>query len=237
MIFKQLFDKESHTYTYFIASDYGREAVIIDPVEKNMSLYNELIKQLGVKLIASIDTHVHADHVTASGPLFEITGCKIAMGEQTKAEHVTLKLTEGEVIQLDDLKIHPIYTPGHTDDSYSLLLDDKLLTGDTLLIRGTGRTDFQNGDAYAQYDSIFNKLLKLPPETIIYPGHDYNGQTSSTIFEEINFNPRLQVSSADEYAELMNNLNLAKPKYIDFAVPKNLKCNLSLRSSQLSSHT
>jgi sulfur dioxygenase len=226
MILKQLFDMDTCTYTYLIASGHGREAVIIDPVDTHVDMYTRLFNELDLRLVAAIDTHVHADHITALGVLREEVGCISIMGEQSKAECVSLKVKEGELIPFDNMALKPIYTPGHTDDSYSFLLNDKLFTGDTLLIRGTGRTDFQNGDSFAQYDSIFNKLLKLPDDTTVYPGHDYNGQSTSSIWEEKKFNPRLQVKSVAEYAELMDNLNLPNPKYMDVAVPANLGCGL-----------
>ncbi len=226
MIIKQLFDMDTCTYTYLIASGYGREAIIIDSVDKQLALYNQLFNELDLKLVAAIDTHVHADHITALGLLRNQTGCESMMGEQSKAECISLKIRENELINFDGLKLKPIYTPGHTDDSYSFLFDGKLFSGDTLLIRGTGRTDFQNGDSYAQYDSLFNKLLTLPKDTVVYPAHDYHGQTVSSIWEEKLFNPRLQVKSADEYADLMDNLNLPSPKYMDVAVPANLRCGL-----------
>jgi sulfur dioxygenase len=224
MIFKQLFDRDTSTYTYLVASGLGREAIIIDPVKTQLETYLKLLHELNIKLAYTLDTHIHADHVTASGALREKTGSAYIMGEQTKAACVSLKLTEGEIINVDGLKFKTIYTPGHTDDSYSFLLNNRIFTGDTLLIRGTGRTDFQNGNAVAQYDSIFNKLLKLPDDTIVCPAHDYRGHTSSTIWEERNFNPRLQVESVEAYAVLMDNLNLPLPKYIDVAVPANLAC-------------
>ncbi|WP_150467000.1 MBL fold metallo-hydrolase [Francisella sp. SYW-9] len=226
MIFRQLFDQDTWTYTYLIASGYGREAVIIDPVDTQMQKYHKLLSELDIKLVAAIDTHVHADHITAIGHLRNDFGCKSIMGNHSKAECVSVKIKEDETIDFDGMKLKAIYTPGHTDDSYSFILGDKLFTGDTLFVRGTGRTDFQHGDSFAQYDSIKNKLFKLPEDTIVYPGHDYNGFTSSTIGEEIKFNPRLQVKSAEEYAELMANLNLPRPKYMDVAVPANLKCGL-----------
>ena len=227
MIFKQLFDMESCTYTYFVASGYGREAVIIDPVEPQLEQYMRLITELGVKLVAAIDTHVHADHITALGTLRERTNCASMLGEQTKAECVSVRLKENQHVNFDGLALKPVYTPGHTDDSYSYLMGNCLFSGDTLLIRGSGRTDFQNGNAYDQYHSIFHKLLTLPEDTLVYPGHDYRGNTVSSIWEEKHFNPRLQVRSADEYAELMANLNLPNPRYMDVAVPANLKCGLS----------
>lgn len=226
MLFRQLFDSDSCTYTYLIASQQGREAVIIDAVEAKVDLYLQLINELDLKLVAAIDTHIHADHVTGMGELSEKTQCKRGMGEKSLAKGLTLKLREDETIDVDGVKLKAIYTPGHTDDSYSYLIGDRVLTGDTLFIRGTGRTDFQNGDPYAQYDSLFNKLLTLPDDTLVYPGHDYKGQTVSTISEERQFNPRLQVNSKEDYANIMNQLNLPKPKMIDIAVPLNQQCGL-----------
>ncbi len=226
MLFRQLFDFTSCTYTYLIASDYGREGIIIDPVQERMPLYAQLINELGLKLALSIETHTHADHVTASGDLQKKYHSKIVMGEYTKAEHVNIRVTEGEKIKIDGLEIEAIYTPGHTNDSFCFKMQDRVFTGDTLLIRGTGRTDFQEGDALQQYDSIFGKLLKLPEETLVYPAHDYKGTTVSSIGEEKRFNPRLQVESSAQYIDIMNNLKLSPPKMIDIAVPANLKCGL-----------
>ena len=226
MILRQLFDQDTWTYTYLIASGVGREAIIIDPVDTQIAKYHKLLNELDIKLVAAIDTHVHADHITAIGQLRNDTDCNSIMGAHTKAECVSVKIKEDETVDFDGMKLKAIYTPGHTDDSYSFILDDKLFTGDTLFIRGTGRTDFQHGDSFAQYDSITNKLFKFGDETIVLPGHDYNGFTSSTIGEEKKFNPRLQVKNAQEYAELMANLKLPNPKYMDVAVPANLKCGL-----------
>ena len=227
MLFRQFFDKTSSTYTYLLATDYGREALIIDPVLEHASLYTSLIKEFNLELKLSLDTHVHADHVTASGVLAKETGCQIGMGEQSKAGYLDRRLKDGEVISLGGLSLKVLYTPGHTDDSYCFLMSDRVFTGDTLFIRGTGRTDFQHGSSEAAYDSLFNKLLCLPEETLVYPGHDYKGMMVSTIGEEKRFNPRLQVSSAKEYAQLMAGLNLEKPKLIDIAVPVNLKCGIT----------
>jgi glyoxylase-like metal-dependent hydrolase (beta-lactamase superfamily II) len=224
MLFRQLYDLDTGTYTYLLASQPGREAVIIDPVLEQMNTYVQLLRELDVRLVKAIDTHTHADHVTAMGQLRETTGCITIMGEQTRAECVSQRVTDGELIELDGLKLRALYTPGHTDESYSFVMDDRVFTGDTLLIRGTGRTDFQNGDARAQYDSLFNKLLKLPEDTLVYPAHDYKGWTVSTIGEEKHYNPRLQVRSVEEYMNIMNNLNLPNPKYMDVAVPANLAC-------------
>ena len=222
MIFKQLFDQKSSTYTYLIASAEGREALIIDPVLENVHQYIELLKQLDLRLVKVIDTHIHADHVTGASKLKDITKCSTIMGDHTPAESVEIKVKDDEYINLDNLKIRAMYTPGHTSDSYCFLMDKQLFSGDTLLINGTGRTDFQNGSATAAYNSIFNKLLKLPEDTLLYPAHDYKGEKVSTIGKEKKQNPRLQVNSVDEYVEIMNNLNLKKPKEIDFNVAKNI---------------
>ena len=223
MIFRQVFDNKSSTYTYLIASAKGREAVIIDPVLENVESYTKLLNELDLKLVTVIDTHIHADHITGASDLKAKTRCATVMGENTPAETVDVKLKDGETIKIDQLKIKAIYTPGHTSDSYSFLMDNYLFSGDTLLINGTGRTDFQNGSSKDAYNSIFNKLLKLPEDTILYPGHDYNGKKFSTIGNEKRFNPRLQVRNAEEYTELMSNLNLAKPKLIDINVTRNIK--------------
>ena len=223
MIFKQLFDEKSSTYTYLIASNKGREALIIDPVLENINTYLNLLKELDLKLVKVIDTHIHADHITALNELNKRTNCTRIMGEKSKSEVIDLKVKENDKIDIDKISLKAIYTPGHTDCSYSFLMKDRVFTGDTLLINGTGRTDFQNGDPFQSYDSIFNKILKLPNNTIVYPAHDYNGKKSSTIQNEKENNPRLQVSSANEYADIMNNLNLANPKMMDIAVPANVK--------------
>lgn len=224
MIFRQLFDSTSGTYTYLLASRHGGEAIIIDPVKENLSQYLGLIQQLDLKLVQALDTHTHADHITALGDLRDATGCVTVMGEYSKAACVSRSVKEGEIIQADGIRLRALYTPGHTDESFSFVMDDRVFTGDALLIRGTGRTDFQNGDPYKAYDSLFGKLLKLPDETLVYPGHDYKGWTVSTIREERKFNPRLQVRSAEEYATIMRNLKLPNPKLMDIAVPANLAC-------------
>ena len=223
MIFKQVFDQKSSTYTYLIASSQGREALIIDPVIDNVDSYIKLLKELDLQLVKVIDTHIHADHVTAATKLKDITKCSTIMGEHTPAESVEIKVKDDEYINLDNLKIRAMYTPGHTSDSYSFLMDNYLFSGDTLLINGTGRTDFQNGNAKDAYNSIFNKLLKLPEETLLYPAHDYKGERVSSIGKEKRLNPRLQVSSVDEYIDIMNNLNLKKPTEIEANVSRNVK--------------
>ena len=223
MIFKQVFDQKSSTYTYIIASAEGREALIIDPVLENVEDYIKLLTELNLKLVKVIDTHIHADHVTGAGKLRDKTQCVTIMGEHTPTDAVEIKVKDEEIIKLDQLKIKALYTPGHTSDSFSFLMDNYLFSGDTLLINGTGRTDFQNGSSKDAYNSLFNRLLKLPDETLVYPAHDYKGEKVSSIGKEKKFNPRLQVSNVEEYIEIMNNLNLKKPAAIDFNVANNLK--------------
>jgi len=227
MIFRQLFDSVSSTYSYLLASRQGGEALIIDPVLEKVDRYLQLVAELDLKLVKAVDTHIHADHITGLGALRDRTHCITVMGEQTKADVVSMRLSEGEKLSIEGLALDVLYTPGHTDDSYSYRMEDRVFTGDTLLIRGTGRTDFQNGDPRQQYDSIFNKLLRLPESTLVFPAHDYKGETVSTIGEERAFNPRLQVKSVDEYVTLMNNLNLPNPKMMDVAVPANMKVGLA----------
>ena len=222
MIFKQVFDQKSSTYTYLIASSKGREALIIDPVIENVDDYIKLLTELDLKLVKVIDTHIHADHVTGASKLKNKTKCVTIMGENTPADSVEIKVKDEEIIKLDHLKIKALYTPGHTSDSYSFLMDNYLFSGDTLLINGTGRTDFQNGNSKDSYNSIFNKLLKLPEETLLYPAHDYKGEKVSTIGKEKKHNPRLQVNSVDEYVDIMNNLSLKKPAEIENNVSRNI---------------
>ena len=223
MILKQLFDTKTSTYTYIISSSKGREALIIDPVLENVEQYICLLHGLDLQLVKVIDTHIHADHITGASKLKDQTNCITIMGDQTPADAVEIKVKDGEIIKLDHLEIKALHTPGHTSDSFSFLMNDCLFSGDTLLINGTGRTDFQNGSAKDAYNSIFNRLLKLPEETLLYPAHDYNGKKVSTIGNEKKFNPRLQVSSENEYIEIMNNLNLPEPKMMDINVARNIK--------------
>jgi glyoxylase-like metal-dependent hydrolase (beta-lactamase superfamily II)/rhodanese-related sulfurtransferase len=226
MTFRQLFDQTSGTYSYLLASRPGGEALIIDPVLEKVDRYIQLLDELDLRLVKAVDTHLHADHVTGLGALRDRTRCVTVMGENTKADVVSMRLSDGDRLDIEGISLDVIYTPGHTDDSYSFTMGDRVFTGDTLLIRGTGRTDFQNGSARAQYDSIFNRLLKLPDETMVFPAHDYKGDTVSTIGEEKRYNPRLQVKSVDEYVELMNNLKLPNPKMMDVAVPANMHVGL-----------
>ncbi len=227
MIFRQLFDSVSSTYSYLLASRRGGEALIIDPVLERVDRYLQLVKELDLKLVKAVDTHIHADHITGLGALRDRTHCITVMGEMAKVDVVSMRVTEGDKLTIEGLALDVLYTPGHTDNSYSFLMGDRVFTGDTLLIRGTGRTDFQNGSAQAQYDSLFGKLLKLPEDTLVFPAHDYKGDTVSTIGEEKRYNPRLQVKSVDEYIDLMGQLKLANPKMMDVAVPANMRQGLA----------
>jgi len=222
MIFRQLFDRVSCTYTYLIADRRGGEACLIDPVLGQVDRYLKTLAELGLRLVKAIDTHLHADHITGAGTLRARTLCHTVMGEQSAAEVVSLRVRDSDRIAVGSLALRAIHTPGHTEDSYCFLLDGRVFTGDTLHIRGTGRTDFQNGNAAVQYESLFNRLLRLPEETLVYPGHDYKGDTVSTIGEERAFNPRLQVGSADEYVAFMHGLGLPRPSMMDVAIPANL---------------
>ena len=226
MIFRQIFDHKSYTYTYLLAERTGGEALLIDPVLELTDQYVKLINELHLKLVLAVDTHIHADHLTALGALRQRTDCITAMGDMTRSQCVSMEFREGELLRVDGLTLQALYTPGHTDNSYSFLMPDRVFTGDTLLIRGTGRTDFQNGDSAAQYDSLFGQLLQLPEETLVYPAHDYNGMAVSTIGEELLHNPRLQVKDKQEYVELMDSLVLDSPRLMDVAVPGNMNCGL-----------
>ena len=233
MIFRQLFDKVSSTYTYLIASRTGAEALIIDPVLENVNSYIRLLEELDLRLVKVIDTHIHADHISGMAELRDKTNCITIMGDKTHADIVSMKVSDNEFINIEKLKLKAMFTPGHTSESFSFLMDDRIFTGDTLLIRGTGRTDFQNGDPEDSYDSIFNKILKLPEQMLVYPAHDYKGDTVSTIEEEKKFNPRLQVKSKQEYIDIMNNLNLPDPKMMDVSVPSNLNLGIDINRQKI----
>ena len=223
MIFNQLFDDKSSTYTYIISSGKGREALIIDPVIEHTKQYIKILKNLELKLVKVIDTHIHADHISGLNELNKETECARIMGEKSESEVIDIRVKDNEKIKIENIELTTIYTPGHTKCSYSYLMNDRVFTGDTLLINGSGRTDFQGGSAKDQYNSIFGRLLKLPEKTLVYPAHDYNGKKFSTIKDEKNNNPRLQVNTPDEYIKIMNNLKLANPKMMDIAVPANKK--------------
>ena len=229
MLFRQFFDTTSSTYTYLIANKKGAEACIIDPVLEHIENYLKAIKDLDLKLVKVIDTHVHADHVSGISKLRDKTQCIACMGKsQNASEIVSMEVSDNEKFKIGDLELRALFTPGHTDDSYCFLLNDKIFTGDTLLIGGTGRTDFQNGNAEDQYNSLFNVVLKLDDSVLVYPAHDYKGETVTTIGFERKTNPRLQVKSKQEYVDLMSSLNLPNPKLMDIVVPKNRKHGVPL---------
>jgi len=229
MLFRQFFDTTSSTYTYLIANKKGAEACIIDPVLEHIENYLKAIKDLDLKLVKVIDTHVHADHVSGISKLRDKTQCIACMGKsQNASEIVSMEVSDNEKFKVGDLELRALFTPGHTDDSYCFLLNDKIFTGDTLLIGGTGRTDFQNGNAEDQYNSLFNVVLKLDDSVLVYPAHDYKGETVTTIGFERKTNPRLQVKSKQEYVDLMSSLNLPNPKLMDIVVPKNRKHGVPL---------
>lgn len=228
MLLRQYFDHDSFTYTYLIADTHTQEAVLLDPVSEHTEMYLRILRELSLNLISTIDTHTHADHISAMGALRQRTQCKTQIGAQATSECVDKKFQDKDIILIGSLSLQVIYTPGHTDDSYCFYIENDgkhyLFTGDTLLIRGTGRTDFQNGDALVQYHSLTKRLLTLPSDTIVLPGHDYNGCTRSTLLEEKSFNPRLQVCNGDEYKNIMDNLHLPNPKLMDIAIPANQAC-------------
>lgn len=228
MILEQIFEPDTYTYTYLIGDSSSKQAALIDPVDTEIDSYIKRLDELGLTLSYVLDTHTHADHVSANGKLRELTQCITLIGQQAESQCIDKTFKDGDKLKLGELVIEILHTPGHTDDSFSFYIDTKnqgyLFTGDTLLINGSGRTDFQNGDAHDQYRSIFEKLLSYPDSTKVYPGHDYNGLTVSTVGNEKANNPRLQVEDEEAYVELMNNLKLPHPKYMDIAVPANQAC-------------
>jgi glyoxylase-like metal-dependent hydrolase (beta-lactamase superfamily II) len=223
MIFNQFFDEISCTYTYLISSGKGREALIIDPVVEKTNEYISYLKKLDLKLVKVIDTHIHADHISGLNELHKKTNCLKIMGDKSPSEVVNLKVKDNEKIKIENIELTSLHTPGHTTCSYSFLMNDRIFTGDTLLINSTGRTDFQNGDSVAQYHSLFGRILKLPEKTLVYPAHDYKGIKSTTIGEQKKTNPRLQVRNVEEYVSIMSNLKLDRPKMMDIALPANIK--------------
>ena len=229
MLFRQLFEPQSSAYTYLIGCDESSEAVLIDPVFETVERDLKLLNELGLTLKYTIETHLHADHVTGASRLRTLTGCSCAAPEKSGAAHVDLPVREGESIRVGGLELQPLYTPGHTDDHYSYLLESdgpaRVFSGDALLIDGCGRTDFQNGDAAMLYRSVHEKLFTLPGETLVYPGHDYQQRRVSSIGQESDRNPRLGGGrSLEEFVAIMAGLNLPRPKKMDVAVPANREC-------------
>jgi sulfur dioxygenase len=228
MILEQLFDKESSTMTYLLGDASSGRALLLDAVMTNVDRYLARLRDLDLRLDLAIDTHTHADHITAQSVLRDITGCRILVSRQSRVSCGCATFDGDRMLRVGELGVVPLYTPGHTVDSYSFFVQDRgrpiLFTGDTLLIRGTGRTDFQGGSAARQYDSIFGTLLQFPDETLIYPGHDYHGRRVSTIGEERSLNPRLNVSGKAEYVDLMSKLDLPPPKLMKLALAANKTC-------------
>ncbi len=225
-MFKQLFDPATWTYTYLIADDKSKEAAFIDPVNTHLDTYLNLLKEHGLKLVYSFETHVHADHITASGLLRQHTGAKTCVSKFGGAQLVDVEINDGDVFLLGEEKIKVIPTPGHTPGCTSFLWNDRLFSGDSLFIGGCGRTDFQGGDAGQLYDAITQRLFVLPGDTLVYPGHDYQQRWVSNIEQERTTNPRLAGKTREQFVEIMNNLNLPAPRLIDQAVPANRYCGL-----------
>ena len=229
MLFRQLFEPESSTYTYLIGCDQTGDAALIDPVVETVDRDIEQLEALGLKLRLTIETHIHADHVTGASRLRERTGCKCAVPDKSGAAHADVQVRDGERIRIGGLELHPLYTPGHTDDHHCYFVEDvgagRVFTGDALLIDGCGRTDFQNGDSATLYRSVHEKIFSLPPDTLVYPGHDYQQRRVSSVGQERDRNPRLGGGkSVEEFTAIMAVLNLPRPKKIDVAVPANRQC-------------
>lgn len=231
MIFRQLFDSESPTYTYLIGDETTRQAVLIDPVLEQVDRDLQLVGELDLTLTHVFDTHLHADHVTASGVLRERTQCMV-VGGAGGAACANVQVRHGDEVRVGHLVFQVLATPGHTDDSVSYVLGDRVFTGDALLVRGNGRTDFQNGNAAQLHDSITRVLFSLPDETLVYPGHDYKGRTVTSIAEEKRHNPRVAGKSREEFIHTMENLHLPRPRKMDLAVPANRACGLTAPSAQ-----
>ncbi|MES9945224.1 MAG: MBL fold metallo-hydrolase [Candidatus Thiodiazotropha sp.] len=224
---RQLFDPQSSTYTYLVWDGDSREAAIIDPVREQVERDVKLIGELDLTLKLALETHIHADHITGSGQLRERLGCQVGVHEKAATECADLRLNDGDLISLGEARLKVIYTPGHTDNDISFLAEGMVFTGDILLIRGSGRTDFQSGDAGLSYDSITQRLFSLPDDTLIYPAHDYNGFTCSTVGEEKRYNPRLgNATRRDDYIQIMHAMQLEKPEHMDIALPGNLACGM-----------
>ena len=228
MIFRQLFETDTSTYSYFLGCERSRKAVLIDSVVSEIDHYIELLQSLNLKLIYTLETHVHADHITGAGLLREKLGSKSVVHRDAGAMCADLLVTDGVLLQVGDMELQVRHTPGHTNGCVSYVMADRVFTGDALLINGCGRTDFQQGSAEQLYDSINGQLFSLPPDTLVYPGHDYQGNTVSTIKQEVAKNSRLGGGrSREDFISIMHSLNLAYPKYIDQALPANHSCGLA----------
>jgi sulfur dioxygenase len=225
MLFRQLLDSETGTYTYLIADPATKAAVLVDPVIEQVDRDLKWLKELGLTLKFCLETHIHADHITGTSKLRELTGCEGIVPEHADVACANRFVTDGEVLRVGEIEIQAIATPGHTDSHMAYLVNGtNVLTGDALLIRGCGRTDFQSGDAGTLYDRVTQRLFTLPAETLVYPGHDYRGNTVSTIGEEKQWNPRFVGRNREQFIEFMNNLDLPNPKKIAEAVPANERC-------------
>jgi glyoxylase-like metal-dependent hydrolase (beta-lactamase superfamily II) len=229
MIFRQLFEPTASAYTYLIGCEDTREAALIDPVLETADRDLQVVGELGLTLRYTIETHIHADHVTGAARLRGLTGCKAAVPERSKADHADLAIREGEAISIGKLRLHPLFVPGHTDDHHAYLLHGadgaRVFTGDALMIDGCGRTDFQNGDAATLFRAVHEKIFSLPDDTLVYPGHDYQQRRVSSVGQERARNPRLGGGkSIDEFVAIMAGLKLPRPKKMDVAVPANREC-------------
>lgn len=233
MIFRQLFEPTSSAFTYLVACDQTRQAVLIDPVLETAERDLALLQRLGLTLKYTVETHIHADHVTGAARLRDATGCRAAVPEKSAAAGVDVPIREGEALEIGKLRLQPLFTPGHTDDHHAYVLEGadglRVFTGDALMIDGCGRTDFQNGDAAMLYRSVHDKILSLPDDTLIYPGHDYQQRRVSSVAQEKSRNPRLGAGrTVEEFVAIMAGLNLPRPKKMDVAVPVNRVCGEAL---------
>lgn len=228
LIFRQLFDKETSTYTYLLADAALREGILIDPVLEQKNRDINLIEELGLKIKYVLDTHVHADHITGASAIRNQLHSKYVVGAGSALECADILIKDGDSLNFGSFQIDALATPGHTDSCMSFYIDNMVFTGDTLLVRGCGRTDFQQGSVEKLYNSIHQKIYNLPPNTLVYPAHDYHGVSCSTVSEEEKWNPRISVDqNLEGFKKIMDELKLEQPKFIDVAIPANLKCGLT----------
>lgn len=232
MIFQQLFETDTSTFTYLLGCERTRQALLIDPVISEMDQYLALLKQHELRLVYTLETHVHADHITAAAKLREMLDSKSVVHADGGAQCADVLVEDSDVLNVGDIKIQVRHTPGHTNGCVSYVVGDRVFTGDSLLIGGCGRTDFQQGDSGKLYDSVHGKLFCLPPETLVYPGHDYHGNTVSTIQQEMDNNPRLGGGKSREaFIDMMSQLKMDYPRHIDTALPANQACGGELKQS------